>query len=251
MKGHARRAKEDDSSREGSDAATLPGSWADALADRYDVRRLLRDVDQLFADGSHPVYPIRSHVFRAFHLTPLEDVKVVILGQDPYTRPGEANGLAFSMPLLSAPLPRSLQAIYANIANDSDLAGIRAPADEPAHGDLTAWAKRGVLLLNTWLTVGAKAGSHRRLWRGFGRAALELICENPKPVTFLLWGAPSIRAGQAIQEIAEANGHLFSCSAHPSAWSPGRLKPFAEVRHFSTANRHLGDRAIDWSLPPA
>jgi uracil-DNA glycosylase len=175
----------------------------------------------------------------------------VILGQDPYTRPGEADGLAFSMPLPEAPLPRSLQAIYANIANDPDLAYMRANAEEPAHGDLTAWAQRGVLLLNTWLTVGPKAGSHKRLWRGFGRATLKLVCENPEPVAFLLWGAPSIRAGRAIHKIAEDNGHLLSCSAHPSAWAPGRLTPFAEVHHFSTANQHLGDRTIDWSLPPA
>jgi uracil-DNA glycosylase len=250
VEGHMGGDEGDGASREVG-AVSLPNSWFDPLADRIDVQRLIRDINQLFSVGSDPVYPDRSQVFRAFHLTPLEDVRVVILGQDPYTRPGEADGLAFSMPKASAPLPRSLQAIYANIANDPDLAARGDVLGDPGHGDLTAWAERGVLLLNTWLTVGSKAGSHKRLWRGFGGATLKLVCEKPEPVVFLLWGAPSIRAARAIRMIAEGNGHLFSCSAHPSAWTPGRLKPFAEVRHFSTANQHLGDRAVDWSLPPA
>lgn len=231
-------------------AVGLPGGWLDPLASRYDVDRLCRDIDQLYRDGTEPIYPDRSQIFRAFQLASLENVRVVILGQDPYTRPGEADGLAFSMPKRSAPLPRSLRAVYANIAADPDLASTGQTFDKPDHGDLTAWAGRGVLLLNTWLTVGSRAGSHKRLWRGFGGAILELISEKTEPVVFLLWGGPAIRAARAIRKPAD-NGHRFSCSAHPAAWVSGNLEPFATVRHFSAANQHLGGRAIDWSLPLA
>ena len=225
----------------------LPAGWHDHLADRCDLEGLYRDVEDLYRAGTEPVFPPQSHVFRAFRLTPLEDVRVVILGRDPYTRPEEADGLAFSMPHRGVQLPRSLRAIYDNIAKDPELAKNGQPFVEPGHGDLTAWAERGVLLLNSALTVGTKAGSHKRHWRGFTRAVLDVISEKGDPVAFLLWGAPAIRAGRKI--FPTPAGHKFSCSAHPAAWTPGGLEPFAAVPHFSAANQHLGDRAVDWSLP--
>lgn len=230
-------------------ALGFPASWLDPLASRYDLQRLFRDINQLYRDATEPIYPDQSQIFRAFQLTSLENVRVVILGQDPYTRPGEADGLAFSMPKRGARLPRSLRAIYANLANDPDLANAGQTLDPPDHGDLTVWAGRGVLLLNTALTVGSKAGSHKQLWRGFAPAILDLISEKTEPVAFLLWGAPSIRAARAIRSTDDSR-HQFSCSAHPVAWVPGSLKPFAAVRHFSAANERLDDRAVDWSLPP-
>jgi uracil-DNA glycosylase len=227
-------------------AMGLSANWQDHLADRYDLVRLCREIGDLYGDGAEPVFPKRAQVFRAFQLTSLEDVRVVILGQDPYTRPEEADGLAFSMPKRDAQLPRSLRAIYSNIANDPEIGTLGQTVDGPRQGDLTAWAERGVLLLNSGLTVGSRAGSHRRQWRGFARAVLDVISEKRDPVAFLLWGAPAIRAAQGIR--STEGKHLFSASAHPAAWTSGRLKPFAAVRHFSAANQHLGDRAIDWSL---
>jgi uracil-DNA glycosylase len=131
-----------------SDASKLPKDWAAALAKRGLDQEVL---DALVADTYHQspvaVYPARSDVFRAFHLTTLKDVRVAILGQDPYPRPGQANGLAFSVPEEEA-IPRSLRTIYTNLQDDSAI-----QIERPLHGDLPAWAKNGVLLLNTALTV--------------------------------------------------------------------------------------------------
>jgi uracil-DNA glycosylase len=224
----------------------LPARWQNRLAERYDLESLYRNIDDLYRNGLGPIFPEQSAVFRAFLLTPPEDVRVVILGQDPYPRPKEADGLAFSMANAERPVPRSLRAIFTNIASDPALANDRRSFVDPGHGDLTEWATRGVLLLNSALTVGERAGSHKRHWRGFARAVLDAIVEMGEPTVFLLWGGPAIRAARQLRMTDDR--HKLSCSAHPAAWDPGQLTPFAAVPHFSMANQHLGDRAIDWSL---
>ena len=225
---------------------TLPGRWQDRLADRCDLEKLYGDVDDLYGSGTEPVFPKRADLFRAFDLTAFHDVRVVILGQDPYPRPEEADVLAFSMPNRGLPIPRSLCAVYSNIAKDDQLVQAGQRFVDPGHGDLTAWASRGVLLLNSALTVGTRPGSHKRKWRGFARTVLKLISEKDDPVVFLLWGAPAMRAAKEIRGTESI--HRFSSSSHPAAWAPGRLESFSTVAHFSVANEHLQGRAIDWSL---
>ena len=142
------------------DAAELPKRWASALhrhgCDPNAAHALVAGV---YEQGSTIVRPQRHDVFRAFHLTPLEDVRVVILGQDPYPSPDEAHGLAFSVPD-PLPAPRSLKTVYRNLENDP-----RVHFTRPDSGDLTPWASNGVLLLNTALTVAqGDPGSHARRW---------------------------------------------------------------------------------------
>lgn len=189
--------------------------------------------------AGHVVAPAPERVFAALALTPLDQVRAVILGQDPYPTPGHANGLAFSY-VGPPPLPRSLVNIYKERAEDLG----KAP---PADGDLTRWARQGVLLLNTALTVregASKAGSHLQL--GWGKVTDEVVAavsrERPH-VVFLLWGAPA----QAKRPLIDESRHLVIASAHPSPLSARR--GFFGSRPFSRANAWLaeqGERPIDW-----
>jgi len=189
--------------------------------------------------AGHVVAPAPERVFAALALTPLDSVRLVVLGQDPYPTPGHANGLAFSY-VGPPPLPRSLANIYRERAEDL---GLPVPRD----GDLTHLARQGVLLLNTALTVregASKAGSHLQL--GWGEVTDEIIAtvSRARPhVVFLLWGAPAQKKRPLIDE----SRHLVIASAHPSPLSARR--GFFGSKPFSRANAWLqeqGETTIDW-----
>lgn len=174
----------------------------------------------LRAEGAH-VPPARRDVFRALHLTPLEKVRVVILGQDPCPSPDVADGLALSVP---APLsaPRSLRTIYRNLEGDPSLGSAK-----PLMGDLTPWATNGVLLLNTALTVSQGIpGSHARRWATFTDAVLQAVAEEREHVAFLLWGSHAIRKAASVP--IQEPPHKMIRSAHPAA--RGRTKSAVSTR---------------------
>ena len=166
-----------------SDYSRLPASWADALPPTLDMDGLYASVDALYLAGPGAVSPLRrTDVFRAFHLTPLPSVRVVILGEDPYPDPSHAHGLAFSIPSVGrAGRPQSLGKIFGSLRRDLNLS--------PLSNDLSPWAYRGVLLLNVALThrVGAKVPD-TSMWEDFTRAVLELVAAKSDRVAWLLWG---------------------------------------------------------------
>ena len=183
------------------------------------------------------IYPKGSDIFRAFELTPVPVVRVVILGQDPYHGPGQAHGLAFSVPE-GVPLPPSLQNIFAEIRADAGL------TPHPS-GDLARWAEQGVLLLNATLTVQAGvAGSHqRRGWEAFTDAAIQQLSAHRHGLVFLLWG----NYAQAKAPLIDATKHTILRAPHPSPLSAHR--GFLGCRHFTQANAALeraGHAPIDW-----
>lgn len=186
------------------------------------------------------IYPHSSNWFRAFELTPLERVKVVILGQDPYHGPNQAHGLCFSV-RPGVPAPPSLVNIYKELVADVGF----QPVD---HGNLEHWARRGVLLLNTSLTVEqGNAGSHRgRGWEHFTDRAIETVNAHAEPSVFLLWGSHARQK----KVLVDTSRHLVLESPHPSPLSAHR--GFFGNRHFSRANAFLqanGREPIDWQLP--
>lgn len=226
------------------DASELPRDWADALtAQGCRVGSLNRLVDDLY-EGGAPVLPDRMKVFRAFHLTRLHDVRVVILGQDPYPkRKQRAQGLAFSVPG-GVDIPRSLNSIFRNLESDDAIT-----FDRTNSGDLTRWAKEGVLLLNTSLTVAENdAGSHKRHWRSFTDLVLKAIVDEQEHVVFLLWGKQAIE--RALTAGVTEPPHKLVRSAHPRG-GRSRQDRFKDVRHFSSANQFLAHHRIPevrWSL---
>jgi uracil-DNA glycosylase len=211
--------------------------WADSAAGRA----LIDAVDARVAAGAE-VYP--ADVFAALRLTPPEAVKVVILGQDPYHGPGQAEGLAFSVPAGVRP-PPSLRQIHAERSRDLGL-------PEPGSGSLRPWAARGVLLLNTTLTVEqGQPGRHAKLgWSVLTDAIIEHLSMDPEPKVFLLWGAQAQAVAAAR---ARAAGHGVLCCNHPSPLSARRGPvPFVGCGHFGAASRMLADAGrggVDWSLP--
>jgi uracil-DNA glycosylase len=189
------------------------------------------------------IYP--PEPYRALQLTPLDQVKVVILGQDPYHGPGQAEGLAFSVPRGLKKLPPSLRNIYKELQRDLGL-------EPPPHGHLVAWAERGVLLLNTCLTVedGAPASHAKRGWEALTDALIVAAAADPAPKVFMLWGAHA----QAKAPLIAAAGpqQLILQSNHPSPLSAARPPlPFIGNSHFSQAQAWLGERgrSLDWALP--
>ena len=219
----------------------LPGAWRDLLHDELHTpafRLLAQRVENAYAETT--VYPPADTLFSAFSLTPPEAMRVVILGQDPYHEPGQAHGLAFSVQR-GTPLPPSLRNIDKELADDLGI----SPA---AHGDLTAWAKQGVFLLNTVLTVEAgKANSHRDLgWQDFTDAVVSRLSDLPQPIAFVLWGAQAQK--KAAAAAASAYPRLVLCSAHPSPLSSYRgffgSRPFSQINAFLEQN---GERPIDWA----
>ncbi|RAK00659.1 uracil-DNA glycosylase [Aliidiomarina maris] len=190
------------------------------------------------ARQTQTVYPSQAQVFAAFEHTPLAHTKVVILGQDPYHQPGQAHGLAFSVPE-GVKVPPSLRNIYKAIAHDDP------EFVAPEHGDLQAWAAQGVLLLNTVLTVEhGKAHAHARWgWETFTDAVMARLNAHPEPIVFLLWGKHAQQKGQQITN----QQHTVLESVHPSPLSAHR--GFITCGHFAEANRVLsakGRQTIDW-----
>jgi uracil-DNA glycosylase len=218
--------------KEASSWAALP-FFRDGSADR-----VIEQVDQASASGRQ-VLPPPDAIFAALTLTPVDQVKVVILGQDPYPTPDDAHGLAFSY-RGSRRLPASLRTILAEMADDLEI-------PMPKSGDLTAWAKQGVLLLNTALTVEAgQAGAHMKLgWSALVDQAVSEVSERQPAVAFLLWGG----AARARAERVDRTKHLVIESGHPSPLN--RLRDFKGSRPFSRANAWLKERGltpVDWRL---
>jgi uracil-DNA glycosylase len=183
------------------------------------------------------VYPPGKEIFRAFDCAVFEDVKVVIIGQDPYHGPGQANGLCFSV-REGVTMPPSLKNIFKEIQSD-----LGKPM--PQNGDLTRWANQGVLLLNATLTVRASSpGSHQNKgWETFTDSVIKQISDQKTHIVFLLWGAYAQKKG----EIIDRNKHLVLMSAHPSPFSADR--GFFGCKHFSKTNEYLkskGIKEIEW-----
>ncbi len=210
----------------------IPAGWADLPFFTEDWPRIRA---QLEAE-TRPVLPPAPQRFAALDLTPPDAARVVILGQDPYPTPGHAHGLAFSVEPDVTPLPRSLFNIFKELRDDLDVTR--------AHGDLRGWARQGVLLLNTSLSVPAgDADGHAGL--GWDRLARQVIARiSARPTAFVLWG----RKAQALANHIRPGDHLILKTAHPSPLSARR--GFFGSRPFSAVNRWLAERgepAIDWS----
>lgn len=229
------------------DLATLPPCWQAALGAELDapyMRALAAFLAAERAAGKH-IFPEAALTFAALRRTKLAAVKAVILGQDPYHRPGQAMGLSFSVPV-GVKIPPSLRNIHKELAADCGAA-------IPPHGCLTAWADQGVLLLNTALSVEeGKAGSHARAgWHAFTDRVIQAVNAGPAPVAFILWGGHA-RKKAAMLDTAR---HLVLESDHPSPLAAARgassLRPFSGSRPFSQANAFLesrGRQGIDWRL---
>lgn len=188
---------------------------------------------------SRQIFPNPDDIFNAFHLTPLKDVKVVILGQDPYHNDGQAHGLCFSVKP-DVEVPPSLVNIYKELQDDL---GCRIPNN----GYLVKWAKQGVLMLNTLLTVRAhQAFSHKGIgWEQFTDAAIEALARQDRPMVFILWGRPA----QSKKPMIYNSKHLILESAHPSPLSAYR--GFFGSRPFSRTNEYLKENGlvpIDWQI---
>ena len=190
--------------------------------------------------GRAVIYPPSEDIFNALHLTPLHEVKVLILGQDPYHNDNQAHGLSFSVPLSQKEIPPSLQNIYQELHDDLG-------CEIPNNGYLEKWARQGVLLLNTVLTVRAhQANSHKgHGWEQFTDAIIQAVNAQERPIVYLLWGKPA----QSKIPMLTNPKHLILQSPHPSPLSAHR--GFFGCRHCSRANAFLeanGERPIDWQI---
>jgi len=220
----------------------LEPSWKARIGDylqRPEMQALAGFLRAQKQAGKH-IFPPGPEIFAAFEHTPFDAVRVVILGQDPYHGAGQAHGLCFSV-RPGVRVPPSLDNIFKEIQRDLGIA-------RPGHGCLTAWADRGVLLLNSVLTVEeGRAGAHQgKGWEGFTDAAIDALSREREGLVFLLWGSYAQRKGQLI----DSRRHCVLNSVHPSPLSAHR--GFIGCGHFSAANRYLesrGQPVIDWSLP--
>lgn len=217
----------------------IESGWKQALSEEFDKPYFLNLTQRVRAEYAAPgnVYPPASRIFAAFDASPFDQTKVVIVGQDPYHGPGQANGLCFSVNP-GVEFPPSLRNIFREVADDTG-------APVPADGDLTRWARQGVLLLNSSLTVREHAaGSHAGIgWEQFTDAVVSKLSETRENLVFILWGSYAIRKGAGI----DRNRHLVLTSAHPSPLSAYR--GFFGNHHFSTANSYLvahGKTPIVW-----
>jgi uracil-DNA glycosylase len=214
-------------------------SWKPLLINEFSAPYFLQ-LKQflLFEKTNHVIYPPGDKIFSAFNLTPFEKVKVVIIGQDPYHGPGQANGLCFSVsPGIAT--PPSLKNVFKELNSDLGL-------PIPYTGNLEPWAKQGVLLLNATLTVRANTpGSHQKKgWENFTDAVIKTISDHKKGVVFLLWG----NFAQTKEALIDQNKHYILKAAHPSPLARGA---FFGCRHFSKTNKileHEGHRPIDWRI---
>lgn len=214
--------------------------WKRQLSEEFNKPYFANLTSLVRAEYSTPalrVYPPASKIFAAFDDSPFSETKVVIIGQDPYHGPGQANGLAFSVSPGIA-IPPSLRNIFKEVCDDTG-------APYPADGDLTRWARQGVLLMNATLTVREhQPKSHGNIgWSEFTDAAVRAINRNGSNIVFMLWGADAIRKG----ELIDRGRHLVLTAAHPSPFSA--MRGFFGCRHFSQANAYLrdhGKKEIIW-----
>ena len=220
--------------------AAIANDWLEPLKPEFSkpyYKKLYQTINEEYR--SHQIFPPADDIFNAFALTPLHDVKVVILGQDPYHGDGQAHGLCFSVKP-DVEIPPSLANIYKELQDDCG-------CEIPNNGYLTKWAKQGVLLLNTVLTVRAhQANSHRGIgWEEFTDAAIRVLNEQDRPMVFLLWGRPA----QMKKLMLTNPKHLIIESPHPSPLSAYR--GFFGSRPFSRTNKFLkehGLKEIDWQI---
>lgn len=217
-------------------------SWLEVLRKEFDKPYVeeLRAFLKAEKNAGKTIYPVSGDIFAAFNLTPFDNVKVVLLGQDPYHGRNQAHGLSFSV-RQGIRQPPSLQNVFKELEDDLGIA-------PPSHGDLTHWAKQGVLLLNAILTVEAsKAASHRgKGWEMFTDAVIKTISDKKVGVVFLLWG----KFAESKKELIDTSKHHVLTSAHPSPYSAD--KGFFGSRPFSKINAILkkeGKEPIDWKIP--
>jgi uracil-DNA glycosylase len=224
--------------------AYMEASWLDRLKLEFE-KSYMAELEAFLASeisSGAVIYPPFELIFNAFCQTPFEEVKVVIIGQDPYHGPGQAHGLSFSVPKGVA-TPPSLQNIFKELKDD-----LKIPP--PSHGCLIDWAKQGVLLLNATLTVRAdEPKSHYgKGWEVFTDRVVQLLCARKDPLVFLLWGKSALEKFQHIESCA-ATPHLALTAPHPSPLSAH--SGFFGCRHFSKTNQFLqskGQEPIDWKI---
>ena len=219
----------------------ITNDWAEYLKPEYKkeyYKKLYAKVNEEYGSGA-TIYPPSDDIFNAFHLTPLNEVKCVIIGQDPYHNVNQAHGLCFSV-RPEVEIPPSLVNIYKELQDDMG-------CKRPNNGYLIKWAKQGVLMLNSVLTVRAhQANSHQGIgWEQFTDAVMDILNEQDRPIVFLLWGRP------AQNKAARLNNpnHLILKAPHPSPLSAYR--GFFGCKHFSQANAYLQEKGltpIDWQI---
>ena len=220
--------------------AAINNDWLDALKGEFKkpyYKKLFETVNEEYR--TRQIFPPADDIFNAFHLTPLHNVKAVILGQDPYHNVGQAHGLCFSVKK-GVDIPPSLVNIYKELHDDLG-------CTIPNHGCLTKWAEQGVLMLNTVLTVRAhQANSHRGIgWEQFTDAVIRTLNDQDRPIVYLLWGRPA----QTKKSMLYNPKQLVLTAAHPSPLSASR--GFFGCRHFSQTNEFLeknGLAPIDWQI---
>ena len=220
----------------------LHDSWLSRLGDQFEQEYMHKLREFLLIRKQHKavIYPPGPQIFNALNSTPFDQVRVVILGQDPYHGPGQAHGLCFSVQP-GVRIPPSLANIYREIEADLGIA-------PPHHGCLQSWAEQGVLLLNAVLTVErGQAGSHQgKGWERFTDAVVQILNDKREGIVFMLWGSYAMKKGAVINQ----RKHLVLKAPHPSPLSAHR--GFLGCKHFSSANDYLqknGQTPIDWSVP--
>lgn len=221
-------------------APQIEPSWKAVLAEEFQ-KPYFQKIKQTLVEekqNGKTIYPPGPLIFNAFNLTPFDEVKVVIIGQDPYHGKGQAHGLCFSVPQGIAP-PPSLVNVFKELNTDLGI-------PIPNHGNLEKWAKQGVFLLNAFLTVRAnEAASHSKIgWQDFTNAVIQKLSEQRTGIIFLLWG----RFAQEKDILIDKSKHHILYAAHPSPLARGA---FMGCKHFSKTNellKHEGYNAIDWSL---
>ena len=219
----------------------LPDSWLNLIIDEFH-KQYMDDIKKIIIENKKngiTIYPPSSKIFNAFKLTEFNTIKVVILGQDPYHQEGQAHGLSFSVPR-NIPPPPSLINIYKELSVDID------PNFDNSNGNLDSWAKQGVFLLNTTLTVQkGKPLSHSKIgWNVFTDRVIEIISNNKEKVVFILWGMQA----QSKKHLINKSKHLILESAHPSPLSAHRgffgSNPFSKANHYLESNDL---KMIEWT----
>ncbi|MFA6144853.1 MAG: uracil-DNA glycosylase [Sulfurimonas sp.] len=219
---------------------SLDKSWQKVLKEEFEKDYFLELQDFLYNEAkSYTLFPLSYNIFNAFNLTPFDSVKVVILGQDPYHGEGQSHGLAFSVQQRTK-IPPSLQNIFKELVEDTG-------CEIPQSGDLTHWARQGVLLLNTLLTVrSSEPLSHQnRGWEQFTDEVIKTLSAQREHLVFILWGAPAAKKGALI----DGTKHLILKAPHPSPLSSYRgffgSKPFSQTNAYL---REWGIKEIEWKL---